>query len=136
MPCINVPKLDKHGANAIDRRHTHAHTQRHTRRRRQSCLAAAEPNPMPRSPFQGVSWCACFILSLILLPSFRFGLFFSFLYVFILIPFLISAPPSGAHLNKCVRLPSLLPFFLYLSFSSLLPTLFRLASVPLLSARL
>lgn len=27
MPCINVPKLDKHGANAIDRRHTHTHTQ-------------------------------------------------------------------------------------------------------------
>lgn len=130
MPCINVPKLDKHGANAIDRRHTHTHTR---------CLAAAEPNPMPRSPFQGVSLCACFILSFLSFCCCRFVslwpfLFVSFLYVFILIPFLISAPPSGAHLNKCVRLPSLLPFFLYLS--SLLSLLFRLASVPLLSARL
>lgn len=76
MPCINVPKLDKHGANAIDRRHTHTHTR---------CLAAAEPNPMPRSPFQGVSWCACFILSFLSFccrrfVSFRFGLFFSFLF--------------------------------------------------------
>lgn len=69
---------------------------------------------MPRSPFQGVSWCACFIFSFLSFCCRRFVsfwpfLFVSFLYVFILIPFLISAPPSGAHLNKCVRLPSLQP---------------------------
>jgi len=35
MPCINVPKLDKHGANAIERlRHAHKGEEREDGRRK------------------------------------------------------------------------------------------------------
>jgi len=74
MPCINVPKLDKHGANAIDgahtaaqlpscpaKPHTHPYTHKHPypytlKNTHTSC-------PIPRSPFRGVFFsvlCASF----------------------------------------------------------------------------
>lgn len=98
MPCINVPKLDKHGANAIERlRHAHTKAEKAAKAKIGGAEGLWRRGPTHLEPNLKLKLSTRWshLVDLRCRPPLQ-GVYLSFLWPsFILIPFLISAPPAG-----------------------------------------